>query len=86
MRQFFEENNGQLSPNQTKLVSLMTPVIQEYYRSKNYTPEQIEFAVAKHIEKFQENIGMVLAEITIQENKKTDDAIAASDGTSVSPY
>ncbi len=69
----------ELSSNQKRLVALMTSVVQEYYGSTKPSKEDVELAVTTNIERFQEIMGTVSAEITIQQNKKMDEAIAASD-------
>jgi hypothetical protein len=72
----------ELSPNQERLITLLVPVFKEYYGSTtttSLTTEEILLALKVNIHGFEENMAATLAQITIQQHKKMDEALAQSD-------
>lgn len=78
-----EEKKKEITDNQKKLITLMMPVIQEYYKSKSPSKAEIEHALSANINIVQELMGTVLADIITQQNEQISDAIDDADG---SPY
>ena len=95
MKEFFEAPKMQKSTEESlasrqveledvvKLVKLMTPIVQASTSSSSISTDEIERSLTANINELQRFIGKVLADIAIEQNKKTAEAIKQADE---SPY
>lgn len=81
-----QESKG-LDADQKKLVTMMIPVVQEYFKSESTkVTGDVKVAIEAKVEEIEDVLVGILAQITIEQNRKMSDSIAAFDENPSYPY